>query len=57
MVEAKLNDDPDPVVVARRFVRSVCRVFVVSASSTGPVTTKKKTYVSMSLFDSQFILR
>ncbi|XP_065062827.1 E3 ubiquitin-protein ligase UBR5-like isoform X1 [Rhopilema esculentum] len=49
MVEAKLNDDPDPVVVARRFVRSVCRVFVVSASSTGPVTTKKKTTPGMLL--------
>lgn len=41
------NDDGDPLLVARRFVRSVCRVFVVLSSSLGPSNSKKKSSPSL----------
>ena len=43
--DAKEREDSDALTVARRFVRAVCRVFVVLASSIGPNSNKRKGYV------------
>lgn len=50
IADAKEKEDSDALKVARRFVRAVCRVFVVLASSIGPNSNKKKGYVFIKIY-------
>eukprot|EP00794_Sanderia_malayensis_P011765 gene11765-12982_t len=49
LADAKEKNDCRPLHAAKRFVRSVCRIFVVLSSSLGVTTTKRKGNASFSL--------